>query len=103
MPFQLAAGVKVYAPSVPITIVPTPGIVAAVVPAVNTTGLLLPSTTPAIVKVVTLNGPSTLVLLPITLPVFAVSSGVVTASLASVKLSFTGFIVRVSVEVSVAP
>ena len=101
-PFQLATGVKVYAPSVPITIAPTSGIVAAVVPAVNTTGLLLPSTTPAIVKVVTLNGPSTLVP-SITLPVFAVSSGVVVVSLASVKSSLTGVTVISRVEVSFAP
>ena len=78
---------------------PTFGIVAAVVPAVNTTGLLLPSTTPAIVKVVTLNGPSTLVP-SMTLPVLVVSSGVVVVSLPSVKLSFTGVSVISSVEVT---
>ena len=78
---------------------PTLGIVAAVVPAVNTTGLLLTSTTPAIVNVVTLNGPSTL-LPSIRLPVLATSSGVEVASLLSVNGSFNGVTLIFSVEVT---
>ena len=41
--------------------------------------------------------------LSITLPVLGVSSGVETASLLSVKVSFTGVIVSVKVDVSVPP
>ena len=77
--------------------------VCAVAPTVNTTGLLLPSTTPAIVKVVTVTAPSTLVVPVSKLPLLAVSSGVLTDSSASVKVSFTGVIVSVKVDVSVPP
>ena len=78
---------------------PTFGMVA-VWPGVNVSGVPLPSV--STVKPVKVTVPSTLVP-SITLPVFAVSSGVVAASLASVKLSFTGVIESVSVEVSVPP
>ena len=80
--------------------------VCTVVPAVNTTGLLLPSTTPAIVKVVTDIAPSPdTKLVSITLPVLTTSSGVEVVSSTSVNVSFTGVTVIISVEVSptVAP
>ena len=89
---------KVYAPSVPITIVPTPGIVSTVLPAVN-----VPAT-PAIVNVVTVIVPSGEVKsASMTLPTFAVSSGVVVTSLLSVKLSSTAVTVIAKVDVSGAP
>ena len=90
-------------PFAAITIVPTFGIVAAVVPALKTTGLLLPSTIPAIVNVVTVTGPSTLLVPVNTVPLTGVSSGVEFVSTASTNGSFTGVIVSVKVETSVAP
>ena len=83
--------------------VPTPGIVCAVAPAVKTTGSPLPSTTPAIVKVVTVTGPSTLEVPVNRLPVLGVSSGVVTDSETSVKGSLLGIMVSVSVDVLLPP
>ena len=58
---------------------------------------------PATVNCVTVTGPSTLLVPLSTVPLTAVSSGVVTTSSASVKLSSTGVTVIVSVEVSSAP
>ena len=73
---------------------PTFGIVTGVVPTVN-----VPAT-PAMVKVVTVTAPSALLVPVSRLPVLATSSGVVSISLASEKLSFTGSTVMISVEVS---
>ena len=69
----------------------------AVVPALNV------PVTPAIVNVVTVTAPSTLVVPVSTLPLTGVSSGVVAVSLASVNGSFTGVTVISRVEVSFVP
>ena len=55
------------------------------------------------VKLTTLTGPSTLEVPVSTLPVTAVSSLVVTVSLASVKLSSTGVTLMFRVEVTSVP
>ena len=73
---------------------PTPAIVAAE-PATN-----VPAR-PVTVKLVTVTGPSTLVVPVSTLPFSVVSSLTLSTSFASVKASSTGFTVIVSVEVSV--
>ncbi|MNH48007.1 hypothetical protein D3C79_1115480 [compost metagenome] len=54
-------------------------------------------------KLTTLTGPSTLEVPLRTLPLRAVSSGVDTVSLASLKLSFTGVTLIFRVEVSLGP
>ncbi|MNG30812.1 hypothetical protein D3C76_1741200 [compost metagenome] len=59
--------------------------------------------TPSMVKLTTLTGPSTLLVLVRTLPVTAVSSLVLTLSLRSLKLSSTGVTLMVRVEVTLLP
>ena len=78
------------------TIVPTFGIVA-VVPALNV------PVTPAMLKLVTVTGPSTLLVPVSTVPVIGVSSGVDAVSFRSLNVSSTGVTVISKVEVSSVP